>query len=281
MIYGERCFWRETSNYPQVIIVDARILLFLGLAVFNVGVLTFLLLLLMVGIFLLLAWKSIRFESALRLIRLFFLGLERPATTRPLRQPVNYIQYGPDGRWCPWRLRNLPYRGGGILALVCAVGLVLAPEKGNSWMYWQGLAPYYQTEEASPENLQRPLPGATPFYSPSPVNPDWYQGCLMPGINQHWCHPVLFKSPDNLDPLDRQNHGPKAREVFWPTRMNNGLDDTKTQPSCIWIVSPGDTLSFIAGVVYGYMTLWPELAAANGIEEPWHIYPDQCIIDLK
>lgn len=284
MIFGERCFWRDTTHYPQVMIVDARIIFFMGLAVFNLSLLTFFLLLVSFLLFVVLSWKSIRLESALRMVRFLVLGLERPATTRPLRMPAHYLQHGPDGRWCPLRLTNLTSkgRGNGVLALVLAIGLGFVPEAGYSWMYWQGLAPYYQPEKEDSFILLRPGSQATPFHSPAPRNPDWHQNCLMPGIDQPWCLPGLFKSPEYLGPLDLDDYQPKSEEVVWPVGDSRNAEPIKRPSSdCVWIVSPGDTLSFIAGKVYGDMELWPQLAAANAIEDPWHIYPDQCIIDLK
>ena len=279
MIFGDRCFWRDTMNYPQVLVVDARILLFLILAVFNVGFLTFFLLLVMIGIFLFLSWQSVRLESALRMVRLLFLGLERPATGRPLRQPCNYIQYGQDGRWCPRQLRNLPAGSGNFLGVILLVVLIFTPVPGHSWLFWQGLAPFHHSEAKTSEILEHSPPADTPFHSPAPINPDWHQNCLLPGIDQPWCQPALFSSPDPLPPLDDHGHHPRPREITWPIRT---APAAATTPSpCLWIVAAGDTLSAIAQSVYGDQTRWPELAAANGIKDPWYIHPDQCLTDLK
>jgi len=45
----------------------------------------------------------------------------------------------------------------------------------------------------------------------------------------------------------------------------------------VYVVQPGDSLSKIAGAVYGDMNRWPEIFEANKdrIKDPNLIYPDQ------
>lgn len=275
MIFGERCFWRPTAGYPRVLMMDARILLFVALAIFNLNILTVLLLLFLVGVFLVLAWQSIRLESALRMVRLLLLGRDRPATNKPLRQPRNYIQYGKDGRWCPVRLKNIPFRGRGLMVVVL-IFLPLAPDPGSTEMYWQGLAPFHERgSEAESEELIQPSPSTTTFLSPAPVNPDWHRNCLLPALSQSWCQPSLLPPIQTLPPLAGQQFSPIPLKPPWP--QENQPAGWETGKGCFRVVREGDTLYSISLEAYGNPGLWPKLAEANDLEKPWIIHPGQCL----
>ncbi|MDE2674042.1 MAG: IcmT/TraK family protein [Paracoccaceae bacterium] len=272
MIYGQPLPWRETMRFPKVITIDSRILVFVALAVFNISYVTFFLLLVMVPVFIFLAHKQIRVESALRYVRLFLLGLDRPATPLPPRRAVNYSASTSWGRWCPRRLRVIPWFRLPFLFLL-AIFLTGYSPPTHAWVYWQGLSSHWvPPSEAELPYVHAPA-GPVLFYSPTPVNPDWDMNCLEPGIaDQEWCRPALFLPPSTLEPLDPVQQIQRIETSLPPT------PPAVPEPpaSCI-IVRKGDTLGSIARDILGDAALWRSLAQANNLHHPYRIYPGQCL----
>lgn len=272
MIYGDPCFWRPTATWPRLMVLDARILLFVFLAVFNPNPVTFFLLFFALGLFLFLGIHSVRLDSALRLVRMLLLGLTRPATFRPLRTPCSHIQDTLEGRWCPKRLRLIPWSRS--LLPVFFVMVLIDPVSSPAEFHWQGLAPFHGANGKDSAIPSRQPPVHTPFYSRAPGNPDWRRECLLPGIGQPWCQQGLLHSTEPQPPL-AGILSPHPLPVHWPVPS---VPITDPDLPCLWIVRTGDSLAGIARDLYGDAGLWRDLASANGLIDPWIIHPGQCLV---
>ena len=153
--------------------------------------------------------------------------------------------------------------------------VLIDPGSPRAEFHWQGMAPFHVESSSESTISPRQAPLQTPFYSPAPGNPDWRRECLLPGIGQPWCQHGLLSQAEPQSPLAGSLSTPIPVPVLWPI-IPVEIKDSDNQ--CLWIVSPGDTLSGIALGLYGDTTPWQDLAKANGIEEPWIIHPGQCLV---
>ncbi len=91
MKFGETNFWRETQRPARFLFMDARIVIFIGLALVHFSIWTVVLLLLAGGVLIWMGRKGINPGHSLRHIRTFMIG--PTITARGLfaqRMPVDY-----------------------------------------------------------------------------------------------------------------------------------------------------------------------------------------------
>ncbi len=89
--FGERNYWRDTQRPARFLCFDARIAIFIGLALLHFRPWTLMLLTAAAVVFLWMDWKGINPANSFRHIRTFLAGpiiLARPR--REMRHPIDY-----------------------------------------------------------------------------------------------------------------------------------------------------------------------------------------------
>jgi len=148
---------------------------------------------------------------------------------------------------------------------------------------WEGSSSYsdygfFKVEEISaPQSsaaavMEVEVPETPPVRKPPAVIPPEPQTPETRSVSVTQSAPKPRSMPETrYMPETRPAPGPQ------PQPAPAALANSRTPPSNVYIVLPGDTLARIAAKVYGNALRWPELVEANGIKNPDLIYIDQAL----